>query len=234
VLAEALSARRRARRPRPDHDAPGLRNGPTTAVRCVELEEMRFHWYEKDIDNAVKMAATIDRELVLSPFVAAAHARGGHRRGRRWPPLWRTAGGIIELTGHQVDATTARPVGPGGQPADDGDLFSGSSRHDASVSAPATATGWPGSQARRPGREQWSTLSPRERPAPSVVFQTFACPRRRGLGQLGRTRPGRQVTARRQRARSRRPTARRRRRREPASGRRVGSRTVPSRSSSRR
>ena len=30
---------------------------------------MRFTWYEKDIDNAVRMAATVDRELVLSTFV---------------------------------------------------------------------------------------------------------------------------------------------------------------------
>ena len=30
---------------------------------------MRFTWYEKDIDNAVAMSATVDRELVVSRFV---------------------------------------------------------------------------------------------------------------------------------------------------------------------
>ena len=50
---------------------PALQNGPTDSRTLRELEEMRFTWYEKDIDNAVKMAATVDRELVLSPFVAA-------------------------------------------------------------------------------------------------------------------------------------------------------------------
>jgi 3-hydroxyisobutyrate dehydrogenase-like beta-hydroxyacid dehydrogenase len=46
-----------------------LENGPTDSRTLRELQEMRFTWYEKDIDNAVQMAATVDRELVLSTFV---------------------------------------------------------------------------------------------------------------------------------------------------------------------
>lgn len=48
---------------------PALENGPTDSRTLRELQEMRFTWYEKDIDNAVTMAATVDRELVLSTFV---------------------------------------------------------------------------------------------------------------------------------------------------------------------
>ena len=46
-----------------------LQNGSTDSRTLRELQEMRFTWYEKDIDNAVRMAATVDRELVLSTFV---------------------------------------------------------------------------------------------------------------------------------------------------------------------
>jgi 3-hydroxyisobutyrate dehydrogenase-like beta-hydroxyacid dehydrogenase len=48
---------------------PALQNGGTDSRTLRELQEMRFTWYEKDIDNAVRMAATVDRELVLSTFV---------------------------------------------------------------------------------------------------------------------------------------------------------------------
>jgi 3-hydroxyisobutyrate dehydrogenase-like beta-hydroxyacid dehydrogenase len=68
VLAEALSLGAELGVP-PTVMRPALQNGPTDSRTLRELEEMRFTWYEKDIDNAVKMAATIDRSLVLSPFV---------------------------------------------------------------------------------------------------------------------------------------------------------------------
>jgi 3-hydroxyisobutyrate dehydrogenase-like beta-hydroxyacid dehydrogenase len=68
VLAEALSLGAELGVP-PTVMRPALQNGPTDSRTLRELEEMRFTWYEKDIDNAVKMAAAIDRELVLSPFV---------------------------------------------------------------------------------------------------------------------------------------------------------------------
>jgi 3-hydroxyisobutyrate dehydrogenase-like beta-hydroxyacid dehydrogenase len=68
VLAEALSLGAEMGVP-PAVMRPALANGPTDSRTLRELEEMRFTWYEKDIDNAVKMAATVDRELVLSPFV---------------------------------------------------------------------------------------------------------------------------------------------------------------------
>jgi 3-hydroxyisobutyrate dehydrogenase-like beta-hydroxyacid dehydrogenase len=48
---------------------PALQNGGTDSRTLRELQEMRFTWYEKDIDNAVRMAATVDRQLVLSTFV---------------------------------------------------------------------------------------------------------------------------------------------------------------------
>jgi 3-hydroxyisobutyrate dehydrogenase-like beta-hydroxyacid dehydrogenase len=68
VLAEALSLGAELGVP-PTVLRPALEKGPTDSRSLRELEEMRFTWYEKDIDNAVKMAATIDRQLVLSPFV---------------------------------------------------------------------------------------------------------------------------------------------------------------------
>jgi 3-hydroxyisobutyrate dehydrogenase-like beta-hydroxyacid dehydrogenase len=68
VLAEALSLGAELGVP-PSVLRPALQNGPTDSRTLRELEEMRFTWYEKDIDNAVKMAATVHRELVLSPFV---------------------------------------------------------------------------------------------------------------------------------------------------------------------
>jgi 3-hydroxyisobutyrate dehydrogenase-like beta-hydroxyacid dehydrogenase len=68
VLAEALSIGAELGVP-PTVMRPALQNGPTDSRTLRELEEMRFTWYEKDIDNAIRMAATIDRELVLSPFV---------------------------------------------------------------------------------------------------------------------------------------------------------------------
>jgi 3-hydroxyisobutyrate dehydrogenase-like beta-hydroxyacid dehydrogenase len=48
---------------------PALQNGGTDSRTLRELQEMRFTWYEKDIDNAIAMAATVDRELVLSQLV---------------------------------------------------------------------------------------------------------------------------------------------------------------------
>ena len=74
---------------------PALENGPTDSRTLRELQEMRFTWYEKDIDNAVRMAATVDRELVLSTFV---------QRLMRDIDVPRMAAlladrGIIELTG---------------------------------------------------------------------------------------------------------------------------------------
>lgn len=48
---------------------PVLENGPVDSRTLRELQEMRFTWYEKDIDTAVQMAATVGRELVLSTFV---------------------------------------------------------------------------------------------------------------------------------------------------------------------
>jgi hypothetical protein len=70
-------------------------NGPTDSRTLRELEDMRFTWYEKDIDNAVKMAATVDRELVLSPFVQRL------MRDITVPRMadLLTGKGIIELTG---------------------------------------------------------------------------------------------------------------------------------------
>lgn len=68
VLAEALSLGAELGVPATVM-RPALANGPTDSRTLRELEEMRFTWYEKDIDNAVTMAATVDRELVLSPFV---------------------------------------------------------------------------------------------------------------------------------------------------------------------
>ena len=44
-------------------------DGPADSRTLRELQEMRFTWYEKDIDTAVQMAATVGRELVLSTFV---------------------------------------------------------------------------------------------------------------------------------------------------------------------
>jgi 3-hydroxyisobutyrate dehydrogenase-like beta-hydroxyacid dehydrogenase len=46
-----------------------LESGPADSRTLRELQEMRFTWYEKDIDVAVRMAATVGRELVLSTFV---------------------------------------------------------------------------------------------------------------------------------------------------------------------
>jgi 3-hydroxyisobutyrate dehydrogenase-like beta-hydroxyacid dehydrogenase len=48
---------------------PVLEDGPADSRTLRELQEMRFTWYEKDIDTAVQMAATVDRELVLATFV---------------------------------------------------------------------------------------------------------------------------------------------------------------------
>lgn len=48
---------------------PALEDGPADSRTLRELQEMRFTWYEKDIDTAVRMAAAVGRELVLSTFV---------------------------------------------------------------------------------------------------------------------------------------------------------------------
>jgi hypothetical protein len=48
---------------------PALYTGPTDSRTLREMEQMRFTWYEKDIDNAVDMAASVDRTLIFSPVV---------------------------------------------------------------------------------------------------------------------------------------------------------------------
>jgi 3-hydroxyisobutyrate dehydrogenase-like beta-hydroxyacid dehydrogenase len=68
VLAEALSLGAELGVPVSVMRA-ALQNGGTDSRTLRELQEMRFTWYEKDIDNAVRMAATVNRELVLSTFV---------------------------------------------------------------------------------------------------------------------------------------------------------------------
>jgi 3-hydroxyisobutyrate dehydrogenase-like beta-hydroxyacid dehydrogenase len=94
VLAEALSLGAELGVP-PEVMRPALVNGPTDSRTLRELEDMRFTWYEKDIDNAVKMAATVDRELVLSPFVQRL------MRDITVPTMadLLTGKGVIELTG---------------------------------------------------------------------------------------------------------------------------------------
>ena len=68
VLAEALSLGAELGVP-PSVLRPVLQQGGTDSRTLRELEKMRFTWYEKDIDTATRMAATVDRELVLAPFV---------------------------------------------------------------------------------------------------------------------------------------------------------------------
>src|SRR6185503_11017561 len=68
VLAEALSLGAELGVP-VSVMRPVLEDGPADSRTLRELQEMRFTWYEKDIDIAVRMAATVDRELVLSTFV---------------------------------------------------------------------------------------------------------------------------------------------------------------------
>ncbi|MFD7443670.1 NAD-binding protein [Streptomyces sp. NPDC059909] len=53
----------------PERMRPALYNGPTDSRTLRELEEMRFTWYEKDTDNAISMAAEIDRTLYFNPIV---------------------------------------------------------------------------------------------------------------------------------------------------------------------
>ena len=54
---------------RPQQMRPALYTGPTDSRTLREMEQMRFTWYEKDIDNAVDMAASVDRTLIFSPVV---------------------------------------------------------------------------------------------------------------------------------------------------------------------
>lgn len=54
---------------KPEQMRPALVNGPTDSRTLRELEEMRFTWYEKDTDNAVDMAAQVDRTLYFSEIV---------------------------------------------------------------------------------------------------------------------------------------------------------------------
>ncbi len=68
VLAEALSLGAELGVP-PSLMRPALVAGPSDSRTLRELEDMRFTWYEKDIDNAKEMAATVNRELVLSRYV---------------------------------------------------------------------------------------------------------------------------------------------------------------------
>ena len=68
VLAEALSLGAELGVP-PSVLRPALQNGGTDSRTLRELQEMRFTWYEKDIDNAVAMSATVGRDLVVSRFV---------------------------------------------------------------------------------------------------------------------------------------------------------------------
>ena len=67
VLAEALSLGAELGVP-PSVLRPALQNGGTDSRTLRELQEMRFTWYEKDIDNAVAMAGTVGRDLVVSRF----------------------------------------------------------------------------------------------------------------------------------------------------------------------
>jgi 3-hydroxyisobutyrate dehydrogenase-like beta-hydroxyacid dehydrogenase len=68
VLAEALSLGAELGVP-PAVLRPALQHGGTDSRTLRELQEMRFTWYEKDIDNAVAMAGTVGRNLVVSRFV---------------------------------------------------------------------------------------------------------------------------------------------------------------------
>ena len=68
VLAEALSLGAELGVP-PSVLRPALQNGGTDSRTLRELQEMRFTWYEKDIDNAAAMAATVGRDLVVSRFI---------------------------------------------------------------------------------------------------------------------------------------------------------------------
>jgi 3-hydroxyisobutyrate dehydrogenase-like beta-hydroxyacid dehydrogenase len=104
VLAEALSLGAELGVP-PTVMRPALVNGPTDSRTLRELEDMRFTWYEKDIDNAVRMAATIDRELVLSTFVQRL------MRDIDVPKMAALLAdrGIIELTGDKEPGEQAQP-----------------------------------------------------------------------------------------------------------------------------
>jgi 3-hydroxyisobutyrate dehydrogenase-like beta-hydroxyacid dehydrogenase len=53
----------------PELMRPALNTGPTESRTLREIEEMRFTWYEKDIDNTVEMASAVDRTLIFSPLV---------------------------------------------------------------------------------------------------------------------------------------------------------------------
>jgi 3-hydroxyisobutyrate dehydrogenase-like beta-hydroxyacid dehydrogenase len=68
VLAEALSLGAELGVP-VSVMRPVLEDGPADSRTLRELQKMRFTWYEKDIDTAVEMAATVGRELMLSTFV---------------------------------------------------------------------------------------------------------------------------------------------------------------------
>jgi 3-hydroxyisobutyrate dehydrogenase-like beta-hydroxyacid dehydrogenase len=68
VLAEALSLGAELGVP-PSVLRPVLEQGSCDSRTLRELEKMHFTWYEKDIDSAIGMAASVDRELVLAPFV---------------------------------------------------------------------------------------------------------------------------------------------------------------------
>ena len=102
VLAEALSLGAELGVP-PSVLRPVLQQGGTDSRTLRELEKMRFTWYEKDIDIATRMAATVDRELVLAPFV--------QRLMRDVDPPAIAAlladRGIVELTGER-DAASQR------------------------------------------------------------------------------------------------------------------------------
>ncbi len=82
---------------------PALLTGPADSRTLRELEQMRFTWYEKDIDTAVKMAATVNRELVFAPFVRRLM---GEIDVPRMAALLADRG-IIELTGRPEAAASS-------------------------------------------------------------------------------------------------------------------------------
>lgn len=68
TIAEALSLGSRLGVP-PDLMRPALAAGPTDSRTLREIELMRLTWYVKDIDNARRMARTVDMPLPLTDEV---------------------------------------------------------------------------------------------------------------------------------------------------------------------
>lgn len=68
TIAEALSLGSRLGVP-PELMRPALAAGPTDSRTLREIELMRLTWYVKDIDNAQRMARTVDMPLPLTDEV---------------------------------------------------------------------------------------------------------------------------------------------------------------------